>query len=738
MIRMSLSDSMIQPLPGPRCRRIFGLVTAQVLWLHLTLSQLPQGIFGACTEKNLRSVPAGLFVESHKGGKHTISVLMADPAVLTAYALDDDGSLREEYSSQLHVKCRSWLVSDLDGDGVAELLGLTQASDTLVIARHNGEVVSEISLPLNVRPQKIVVADIDNDRRREILLFGRSMAGMLVLKGGRGLSYHVGPHLFQDVSAIDVAVTDLNGDGIADVFLANWLSNRVAVFFGISRGVFSEQLNIELEGEPSGLALTPVTNRQTAQLAVVLSNQKRIVVYSGNGAGEFRKVAVIVCPIQPATAAFLDLNGDTWPDLIAASERGIMTIVARSSVEFEHPVAYGVGNVIGLWKVADAAGDKQTELVCADRREKRLIVAARSEQRGKTSHYRAYLTGDRPTGVILSDVDNDGDPDIVVTNSGSSSLSVFLNKGGGEFAAQWSVATADNPSALQATVPDGSTFVVAHHAKDRLSVIRLRDATHPVSFTIPTATDPSILSVLQRDPEQALRILVRSRGGPQQSTTFSVFEQLTGKTFLEKTFQTSLPVAIHSLAVGDVTGNGRTDLIFASYDREGRTTSVSCAPAGQDFSYQKVTPLLTVPDTTNFVHSIASADVDNDGLEDILLAAGPPRNSLGIAFARARGVFSDEIYWLEGVSPANDASLIVQDLDGDGYRDIAVLDQLAKSVNVLYGMANRKFSFPRRIATADGVRQIAVGALRAAKTPDLVMTHESRGVVTVMYSPFRR
>jgi hypothetical protein len=474
------------------------------------------------------------------------------------------------------------------------------------------------------------------------------------------------------------------------------------------------------------------------QLAVVLPNQKRIAAYVGNGAGEFRRAAMIICPIQPATADFLDLNGDTWPDLIAASDRGMMTIVARSSIEFEHPVSYGVGSVIGLWKVADVGGDRRTEFVCVDRREKRLIVAVRSGQRARGTPFREYLAGDRPTGIILSDVDNDGKPDIVVTNSASSSLSVFLNKGGGEFAAQWSVATADNPSALQATVSDGSTFVVAHHATDRLSVVRLREATHPVSFTIPTATDPAVLSVLQRDAEQGLRILVRSRGGPQQSTTFSVFEQLTGKTFLEKTFQTSLPVAIRSLAVGEVTGNGRTDLIFATYDRGSRTTSVSYAPAGQDFSYQKIAPLLTVPDTTNFVHSIESADVDDDGLEDLLLVAGPPRNSLGIAFAQARGVFSNNLYWVNDVSPANDASLIVQDLDGDGYRDIAFLDHLTKSVNVLYGMGNRKFSSARKIASADGVRQIAVGALRAAKAHDLVMTHESRGVVTVMYSPFRQ
>ena len=34
---------------------------------------------------------------------------------------------------------------------------------------------------------------------------------------------------------------DANGDGINDVFLLNWLSDQLEVFYGITRMVFSEQ-----------------------------------------------------------------------------------------------------------------------------------------------------------------------------------------------------------------------------------------------------------------------------------------------------------------------------------------------------------------------------------------------------------------------------------------------------------------------------------------------------------------
>ncbi len=50
------------------------------------------------------------------------------------------------------------------------------------------------------------------------------------------------------------------------------------------------------------------------------------------------------------------------------------------------------------------------------------------------------LAGPSPSGVTIGDVDRDGHPDLVVTNVGSSSVSVLFGNGDGTF--QWQLAFA--------------------------------------------------------------------------------------------------------------------------------------------------------------------------------------------------------------------------------------------------------------------------------------------------------
>jgi hypothetical protein len=684
-------------------------------------------------------MPAGLFVESFKGSRPTVALLTSNPSVLTSYAIASDGSLAEQYRATLTSRCRFWATWENDGEGNISLLGLAEDGDTLIVARrHGGAKFAEQRVPLSVHPQRLIVADIDNDRRKEILLFGKSMAGVQVLQPGPGEAFTVGPLLFQDVSAVDIAVADLNGDGIADVFLANWLSNKVAVFFGIAHAVFSEQLTIDLEGEPSALAITPVSRRRTMQLAITLPRQKRIAVFSGNGAGEFRRSATIVCPIPPAAASFVDLNGDPWPDILAASERGILTITGRSSSEFDAPVTYGVGNIVDLCRALDIDGDKKVEIVCADRKEMRLLLAMRAQQRSLRHRRVQYLTGERPTGLALADLNMDGTSDIIVANTGSSSLSAFLGDGEGGFSPQIVVAAQEGPTAVQPVDRDPQTLVVTHAGADRLSVISLTDLTHPSSFSIPTASDPAVLHVLRRPGEEGLRILVRSRGGRQQSTTFSVFEQLTGKTFLEKSFQASLPTAIRSLTTSNVASSVPLDLVLLTYERTTRKTIISYVAADQDLSYKRIQPVLSVPDSTSSFRSIQAADIDNDGLEDLLLVAGQPRSAMGIAFTRSAGVVDSVLLWLDGGIPRQGSSVVVDDLDGDGNRDIAFLDQDTRALKVFYGKGHRRFESAASVAESDDAEDFVIGSLKKPGVNDLVLSHPRKGYISILFAPFER
>jgi hypothetical protein len=706
----------------------------------VAFAQRSAGLFGPLLELNLGAPPVALVAEKATAAGKEFSAVTLSPPTVTTFGVGMDGSLAVHSSVRFPFPYSAWWSADVDRDGEEELIGLSPEGDTLAIA-HRGPPLqgwTGVRFPLEVRPQRVTAADIDNDGRLDLLLSGKNMAGVQVFRGNNKGDFTPGPVLFPEISAADLAVADLNGDGIADVLLANWLANQIAVFFGISREVFSEQLTIDLEAEPSGLALGPVNRKRMFSVAVILPAPKKIVVFTGNGAGEFAPSDSVDLPGTVTAARFLQLNADGWPDILATGKRQLYTITANSARTFDAPIGYGVGDATGLWLLADVDGDRLADLVCCDRLERRALVAGRSQSRSRFAWPARYLSGSRPSGIIATDVNRDGWPDLCVANSGSASLSVYPNLGDGTFGLPFSVGLAEDPGGLSGVDGDPQKIICTHQAPSLLTVVDFAGGIPDGGFTIPTASNPRLLHAFRKGKNDPLRLLVRARGNSQQSVSFSVFERLSGKQFLEKTFQASLPTALRALTNGAVAGKGAVDLVLATHSRARGRTGVSYAAAGEDFSYRRVVPLVDLRDTVDLVQGLICRDLDKDGIEDLLVIPGPGRTGVGVVWARARGVFDPEISWIEGLSPQDDRTCTIADLDGDGLTDIAVLDRVSGSVRVAFGAGKRSFGEATSMAHSEGARAYTIASLRDRATLDLVVTSEEGGTVSVMYGAFAR
>lgn len=724
----------------PRRRLFLSLFYANLLWFQVSYSQRSLGTFGPCVDLPLPYTPVGLtFSGPLRQPGAEITVASESPASLHFYAISDSGRIVKTGSAVLSLPCHELATADLDGDGWSEFVGLSPEGENILVLNRRGTASTEQSIPLGIHAQRFLLADIDNDGKKDILLYGKSAAGVTVLRGSGGGSFVQGPVLFQEVSASGLAVIDLNGDGIADVFLLNWLSNQLVVFFGISRGVFSEQVTVGLEAEPADLAITEVGRRRLVKIAVTLPEQKTITVFSGNAAGEFTPSASIQCPGMPTSVAFARLNADPIPDLIASTDKGIMTALGTSATEYALPVAYGVGFPGRLWKVTDLDGDKQADLMLIDQTSRRLVAVGNAESRSKVLWPEEYAVGVTPHGVCLTDVNGDGRSDIVVANSGSSSISVLLNRGNGTMSGQISYSVPEFPALVQTISgmdPPGGTVVTSHPRLDKIAVVRLNRENMPGGFTVIQAgNQPHVLYAAGNPSMGSLKILVRHSSA--RSVSFSLFEQISIRQFLEKSFRTEFPHKIRFLSSGDLRGTGNTDIVFATTDRSAGQVTVSAAPGTDVSSYKGFKTLFTIPDSLNAARFILCTERDDIGASDVLLGMGPPRNALAIAFRGERGDAGRPLTWVEGIHAAREESVIFRDLDGDGLRDLLVLDAERGEVLALYGLEGGQFTPPIVLCRARSGSAMAVKALGVEGALDLVLTDAERGTVSMHHAPFR-
>jgi hypothetical protein len=225
--------------------------------------------------------------------------------------------------------------------------------------------------------------------------------------GGKEYSYGTSPVPRRIVEAgqrgaADVVAEDLNGDTRPDLAVANSVTNSVSVLINtvINTGV------------------GPVT--------------------ANDGNQSFAVPRHYPTGSSPRAVVAADLDGATGADLVTAnSGSGDVTLLHNQGQGIYPTDASKAGHQtvsVGASPQDVAAGDldgdsDQNDVVTANSGSD--SVSRLLDGSGSANSYSIGSNPDRPTGVAIGDVDDDGDADVATANFGSDDASVLLNNGSG-------------------------------------------------------------------------------------------------------------------------------------------------------------------------------------------------------------------------------------------------------------------------------------------------------------------
>jgi hypothetical protein len=391
------------------------------------------------------------------------------------------------------------------------------------------------------------------------------------------------------------------------------------------------------------------------------------VLYSTNG-------------YEPIAIAVADVNGDGKPDVITTNECSDHTCTNKSVVSvmlgngngtFQTPVAYGSA---GLYPNFVATGD-----VNADGKLDLLVTNYCSDSTCTTSSVAvllgngdgtfqapvAYLTGGlNPFSVSLGDMNGDGKPDLVISNSRPGAIAVLLGNGdgtfqtatvypsGGDGAGITALADVNGDGKLDVLVPvvDPTTGEIGEVGV----MIGNGDGTLQTSVIYLSGGDsPGGLAVADVNGDGKLDLVVSNtcRLNNGACTGETVVGVLLGNG--DGTFQTAKiygsggALAPGSIAVKDMNGDGKLDIVVANECTDGRPINCDIGQVGVllgngDGTFQTA---LTYPAGDAGTVSLAVADVNHDGKLDIIAGnnCNPVTNTncltdIGVLLATGAGV----------------------------------------------------------------------------------------------------
>ncbi|HXM20584.1 MAG TPA: VCBS repeat-containing protein [Terriglobales bacterium] len=336
------------------------------------------------------------------------SILLAGDAVVPVAAQGSASvSFRRVVTSNGPVLYPTSLAAgDINGDGIPDLAVVGNEDPFLAHGLGKGDGHFDHwgnSGGTGGAPFFVLLADVDGDSNLDAVT-GDAMQPVVAVAFGngkgnfnRGIKLHTGVGF----AVNQVAVADLNGDGIPDIV-------GTAVPIGYDPG------NI--------FVLLGAGNRKF----------KKAIHFSSGGT-------------EPSGIAVGDLNHDGIPDLVVANvgtQQGgdygsVVVLLGKGDGTFDKPVRYRVGKDPYSIVLKDFNGDGNLDAgVVGPDQEKNTLRVVLGNGDGTFGAAKAYPSGLYPISIVSADFNGDGIPDLAVANYASPKpchVSIMLGNGDGTF-----------------------------------------------------------------------------------------------------------------------------------------------------------------------------------------------------------------------------------------------------------------------------------------------------------------
>jgi hypothetical protein len=416
------------------------------------------GVFGPETRYTVGENPNGIAAADFDGdGDVDLAVARHDPVFLKTkvsfWSNNGTGTFkRAREITSIQEGNPSLVTDDFDMDGTPDLaIGMVGTDRQVVMLNNGGLSFTQQAYVTGSSAEDLTSGDLDGDGDPDVVLatLGSSTTGDMSILRNSGDGTFQARRFSSGFNPHDAAIADFDGDGRADIAVANGATETGSIHLQRPGFRFGPPGLMRTDMFVGSIEHSDVDHDGDLDLAVSIADPfggtGSIQILENDGRGVFTPGQLIdsgltshggIGHVQPA-----DLNGDGWDDLVWTISQffepvaPVVTSLNDGHGNFLPPSIFVGTDANAYAGVGDVNNDGSLDLAVAQRGEQLAIY--RNTGHGTFRPAKLLSVAEFPGMVIARDLNGDGWADLVTVHNGvygsSQTISVLLALGDGRY-----------------------------------------------------------------------------------------------------------------------------------------------------------------------------------------------------------------------------------------------------------------------------------------------------------------
>ena len=596
----------------------------------------------------------------------------ASSAEMYLYLGTGDGYFEEAVEMETPFDGASFVsAGDLNGDDHQDIAIANGDSVVVYLGVGDGSFGVPLVTGLNggTGPTSVRIANLDDDSEPDLVTSNHTSNSVSVLLGRGDGTFETADNYGTGIEPTDVLPVDVDGDGDLDLVVANLGGSELSVWLGDGLGAFTAGADLAVGAEPGYLTSQDI-NGDTVDDLVSVNASGSLSLLLSDGTGGRQATQTYAVGVYPVSASFGDVNEDGRPDLLVANFGGtdfslLLGNQPTATQAFQSESRIPTSKIPNFAGLVDLNEDTHLDIVSCNFNGAVLLALGGGD--GTFEVPPPSVTGGlRPACLRSSDIDSDGDLDLLALNYSGGSINVARNNGSGAFSVITTLGVGQGGREMQVADlnEDGHPDIVA--GTDRLDIF----------FGVGNGT-------FTRAPE--------------------IHNQ-----------------RVSSLVVVDFNNDGNLDIGVAGFTQTQMRIYLGNGAGGFTNTSN--------PNSTIQNHALVSDDYNGDGISD--LASLNLNDSVSVMLGNGDGTFGNPrlVGFPDSGGGSVEVYLTSADLNGDGESDLLVADIVDGDVVVAHGAGDGTFSTPVVYAFEFGIRGVTCQDVNGDGLVDLLCNTGRPGV----------